>query len=191
MEWLRIDAWAAVNLNETGSHEQKIWWEKRHLVDTDHQWISFQEFSYQIKDKHFNSLPSDGDWRDTTVGLRRQSFEDPKVEMGLEKQLDDDEEEEEDCVDGLKVWNVRSKRQLSIFLALILSPLFPNVTSFSTSSLQNSQSKTCWLAGLDWLGWASRLGCLLFSLNWTNNWSYHSILHICRLPEVFAIFGAI
>ena len=136
-------------------------------------------------------LPSDGDWRDTTVGLRRQSFEDPKVEMGLEKQLDDDEEEEEDCVDGLKVWNVRSKRQLSIFLALILSPLFPNGTSFSTSSLQNSQSKTCWLAGLDWLGWASRLGCLLFSLNWTNNWSYHSILHICRLPEVFAIFGAI
>ena len=37
------------------------------------------------------------------MGLRRQSFEDPKVEMGLEKQLDDDEEEEEDCVDGLKV----------------------------------------------------------------------------------------
>ena len=35
------------------------------------------------------------------MGLRRQSFEDPKVESGLEKQLDDDEEEV--CVEGVKV----------------------------------------------------------------------------------------
>ena len=72
---------------------------------------------YEIPMTIIQCSPSDGDWIETTVGRRRQSFEDPKV-GGWEKQF-------EDSVDGE---NRRSRRKPSIVPALMLFPPFPNFT---------------------------------------------------------------